>query len=146
VLGKGLALMIGSPATFLLATNTGLASKDGGSRFFPNRENNREVGGGTIALELDMFPPGRVVGGVGATPETTLAHEVGHGVASILGGFAMQINGAIALSKETFSHGEGYAVAFENRYRAEIGASKREYYNQPGDLFLKKSMRVFPEE
>ena len=146
VVGRGLAILIGSPDEFVLATNKGLAADSQGSRFFPNRELNRELGGGTIAIELGMFSSGTMVGGVEATPATALAHEFGHAVGQALGDFAKLVDDSIGVQLQLRGNLEGYSVGFENRYRAEIGAPRREYYNTPGDLHFFKEPRLFPGE
>ncbi len=134
---KGLLKLIGDKSTFSLVTGTGRGAEQGGGEFVAD-----EGGGGTIYLELGMFP--KMTGDVMGTVQTALVHETAHALGTLFPEFYRRMNAALGRNFKTMLT-EAYAVNFENRYRRAIGADIRgSYGGDYSDVVLDFDVDLFP--
>lgn len=146
VVGK---VTVNRAATFSLVTGaSGRTARTGGAYFDEAKLGDRLVGGGQLSIDTGAFPISRGTVSISATE--ALAHEIGHAVGSLMpgisGAFDARLGGAA--TRTIWTMGEGYSMAWENRWRVEVlGVAPNDlriFYNQAGDVLHDSSTPLFP--
>lgn len=88
--------------------------------------------GGAFGIDAGYFPATKGFFGITQTETGALVHEIGHAVASVIPGFAAQLQDRKGRNAGMRVGGtyEGYATAFENAWRYEVlGATYKDIRN-----------------
>jgi hypothetical protein len=106
--------------------------------------------GGMFGVDPTRFPTKNGYFGMTQTATGALVHEIGHAVASLIPGFAedLQLRKGKSFGMRGSSTYEGYATASENAWRHEVlgvGPSDiRSGYYVPGDIYNSNSSEMYP--
>jgi len=106
--------------------------------------------GGMFGVDPTRFPTKNGYFGMTQTATGALVHEIGHAVASLIPGFAedLQLRKGKSFGMRGSSTYEGYATASENAWRHEVlgvGPSDiRSGYYVPGDIYDSNSSEMYP--
>ena len=132
-------MLIGSNRKFELTLESGSEYSSGGAMYSQDKKI------GVITIEPDRFP--RRADGVEATAEIALVHETAHAVSTFFPEFAKKTGQRLIDTPLNWPYSdEVYAVNFENKYRATIGAELRSRYGGRAFFSFDQNPTLFPEQ
>jgi len=157
--GRGFAAqfgLMGRAANFIISNRAATFSVEimhlsgggpkGKSFFETNEERGMGGPGGRIVMDPSKFPT--PLGTVSVSLAEAFAHEFGHALGTLIPGIRDDLNKRLGTWVDT--QNEGYAMAFENRWRVQVLGVEpndlRMYYASPGDTLAPSAgTSLFPE-